>query len=69
MRKQEQVAQLEGPVATPEDKVLHLVVRSQWPKALCGYITKEAWNRDRESAGWDRCADCMKIARDEGRAW
>jgi len=65
--KDEVLAQLDGQCDTPDDKVLHLVVKSQYPVALCGYVTRERWDPNRESAGWDRCPECLKLAHEQGR--
>jgi hypothetical protein len=44
--------------------VLHMVLKDEWPIALCGYRVKERFT-DR-SAGMDRCTKCLAIARQRG---
>lgn len=48
---------------TTEPPLLHLVLKSDWPMALCGATVKgERWTS--RGAGCDRCARCLEIARD-----
>lgn len=41
---------------------LHIVLKSQFPIALCGHIVKSAWDSKLQTAGRDRCYECFSIA-------
>jgi len=43
---------------------VHLVLKSEWPVALCGYIV--ASHLGVSAPGRDRCVACLEIARDRG---
>jgi len=45
---------------TSDPPALHLVLKDQWPIALCGATVSERFT-DR-SAGMDRCPACLKAA-------
>lgn len=43
---------------------LHLVLRSEWPIALCGENVSERFTE--RGAGMDRCAHCLTVAAQRG---
>lgn len=48
-----------------EGDVLHLVRRRDYPRALCGVIVRDEFNpRRTDTAGRDRCTDCLVVLRD-----
>lgn len=47
-----------------DDRDAHLVMKGEWPKALCGEIVSDLFNRS--AAGRDRCIDCLRIAKQRG---
>ena len=50
--------------APPDDRLAHLVLKADWPVALCGARVSERFGA--AAAGRDRCADCLRIARERG---
>lgn len=50
--------------ATDDARPAHLVLRNQWPIALCGEIVRD--HLGTAAPGRDRCAQCLKIAVDLG---
>lgn len=60
------VAYLSEDVADP-DEPLHIVARSTYPRALCGALVHDPFDPNRaDTAGRDRCTQCLKIAGDSG---
>jgi hypothetical protein len=61
-------------VAEPETKaprpprsaepVAHLVLKSEWPIAVCGATVTERFGAG--APAMDRCPDCLRIARERG---
>lgn len=47
--------------APPDDRLAHLVLKSDWPIALCKARVSERFGA--AAAGRDRCPDCLRIAR------
>ena len=42
------------------ERLVHLVLKAEWPRALCGFIVTERFGDT--APGMDRCADCLRIA-------
>jgi len=41
---------------------LHIVAKSEYPVALCGYVVRDEFNPNRaDTAGRDRCAECLRL--------
>ena len=53
---------LSGPQA--DERVAHLVLRLEWPIALCGANVTERFGMT--APALDRCVDCLKIAAARG---
>lgn len=52
-----------APVKTGNDeRVAHLVLKPDWPIALCGVNVEELFGT--KAPGMDRCPDCLRIAAD-----
>ncbi len=48
-----------------EGDILHLVRRRDYPIALCGRVVHDEFNPHRtDTAGRDRCTDCLTVLRD-----
>lgn len=41
---------------------IHIVLKNEFPIALCGHKVKSAWDSKIETAGRDRCYSCFSIA-------
>jgi hypothetical protein len=51
------------------DSELHIVARSSYPIALCGATVTDQFDPERrDTAGRDRCARCLEVAREIRRA-
>lgn len=49
-------------LAPADERALHLVRAGEYPRALCGFIVTDDFDPSRrDTAGRDRCADCLKI--------
>jgi hypothetical protein len=46
--------------APPDDRLAHLVLKSDWPMALCGAIVRDRLGD--AAPAMDRCSSCLKIA-------
>lgn len=46
------------------DRVAHLVLKSDWPIALCGANVSD--HLGTAAPAMDRCVDCLRIARERG---
>lgn len=46
----------------PDERLAHLVLKSDWPVALCGARVSERFGA--AAPGRDRCAACLRIARE-----
>ena len=46
------------------DRLAHLVLKSDWPIALCGALVRE--NLGVQAPAMDRCVDCLKVASSRG---
>lgn len=51
-----------SPVDNEQKGDIHIVLKSEFPIALCGYKVKSAWDSKLETAGRDRCYGCFSIA-------
>ncbi len=49
---------------TVDPPVLHMVLKSDWPIALCGANVSERFTG--RSSGLDRCPTCLKVASERG---
>lgn len=47
-----------------DERVTHLVMKGQWPTALCGATVSDLFNK--AAPAMDRCHTCLKIASDRG---
>ena len=45
-----------------DDRLAHLVLKPDWPRALCGYDVKDFLGT--HAPAMDRCAECLRIAAD-----
>lgn len=50
--------------APPDDRLAHLVLRSDWPIALCGANVRDLLGTG--APGRDRCPACQRIAGERG---
>lgn len=50
--------------APPDERLAHLVLKAQWPLALCGARVNERFGAS--APGRDRCPRCLRIAADRG---
>lgn len=50
--------------APPDERLAHLVLKPDWPRALCGAVVSDRFGP--RAPGMDRCPDCLKIARARG---
>ena len=50
--------------APPDERLAHLVLKPQWPVALCGATVSERFGA--AAPARDRCADCLRIAAGRG---
>ncbi len=57
------VADLPGSDVTADDRLAHLVLKKDWPIALCGANVSD--HLGTKAPAMDRCADCLRIARDQ----
>jgi len=46
------------------ERVAHLVLKQDWPIALCGANVRE--HLGTSAPAMDRCVDCLRIARERG---
>jgi hypothetical protein len=49
---------------TDEPPLLHLVLKSEWPQALCGVTVGQ--RHTNKAAGCDRCPECLRLAAARG---
>ena len=47
-----------------DERLAHLVMKGDWPVALCGEVVEDLFNRT--APAMDRCARCLAIARERG---
>ena len=50
------------PVGTDDERLAHLVLKADWPRALCGAVVGERFGTG--APAMDRCPECMRHARD-----
>lgn len=48
--------------APPDDRLAHLVLKADWPRALCGAEVRD--HLGAAAPGRDRCPACLRIARE-----
>ncbi|HKQ57976.1 MAG TPA: hypothetical protein VJY35_08915 [Candidatus Eisenbacteria bacterium] len=54
--------------STGDPRPLHLVTKREWPRALCGYVVSDEFNPTRtDTAGRDRCPECLRVAAQRAR--
>ena len=46
--------------APPVDRLVHLVLKLDWPLALCGALVRDRLGVS--APGRDRCPDCLRIS-------
>jgi hypothetical protein len=49
-----------GGDAGDDERLAHLVLKSEWPRALCGFTVTERFGLS--APAMDRCAACLRIA-------
>jgi hypothetical protein len=50
--------------APPEERLVHLVLKPDWPRALCGAYVGDRLGTT--APGCDRCYECLRIAAARG---
>lgn len=50
--------------APPDEAPVHLVLKADWPRALCGAEVRERFGVS--APGRDRCPACLRIAGERG---
>lgn len=55
---------IEARVADPPTTPVHLVLRRDWPVALCGHVVGNLLGTS--APGRDRCVACLKVAAARG---
>jgi hypothetical protein len=50
--------------SSTDDRLAHLVLKADWPTALCGATVAERFGA--QAPGRDRCAECLRIAAARG---
>lgn len=48
--------------APPDDRLVHLVLKPDWPIALCGARVTDRFGAT--APGRDRCTACLRVARE-----
>jgi hypothetical protein len=43
--------------------MVHFVLEDEHPVALCGHVTTVPWDTEVDTAGRDRCPNCLRVLR------
>jgi hypothetical protein len=51
------------PPPPTDDRMVHFVLEDEHPVALCGHVTTVPWDTEVDTAGRDRCPNCLRVLR------